>query len=82
MKLLEEVKSHSSKWVKTKGEQLRSFYWQNGYGAFSVNPMEIDVVKNYILNQEQHHGNKTFQDEYRAILNKYGVEYDERYVWD
>jgi len=82
MKLLEEVKSHSSKWVKTKGEQFRSFYWQNGYGAFSVNSTEIDVVKNYILNQEQHHSNKTFQDEYRAILNKYDVEYDERYVWD
>jgi len=82
MKLLEEIKSHSSKWIKTKGSDFRLFYWQNGYGAFSVNPTEIDVVKNYILNQEQHHGNKTFQEEYRAILDKYGVEYDERYVWD
>jgi REP element-mobilizing transposase RayT len=82
MKLLEEVKSHSSKWIKTKGEAYENFYWQDGYGAFSVNPTEIDVVVNYIANQKEHHRKKTFQDEYRAFLKKYEVEYDERYVWD
>jgi REP element-mobilizing transposase RayT len=82
MKLLEEVKSHSSKWIKTKGEAYENFYWQDGYGAFSVNPTEIDVVVSYIANQKEHHGKKTFQDEYRAFLKKYEVEYDERYVWD
>jgi len=82
MKLIEEVKTHSSKWVKTKGADLSNFYWQNGYGAFSVNPNEFEVVKNYILNQEAHHSKKTFQDEYLAFLKKYEVEYDERYVWD
>jgi putative transposase len=82
MKLLEEVKSHSSKWIKTKDERLRKFYWQDGYGAFSVNPSEIDVVKTYIENQYEHHKKKTFQDEYRAFLKKYKVDYDERYVWD
>jgi putative transposase len=82
MKLLEEMKSHSSKWIKTKDERLRNFYWQDGYGAFSVNPSEIDVVKTYIENQNEHHKKKTFQDEYRAFLKKYKVEYDERYVWD
>lgn len=46
MKLIEEIKSHSSKWIKTKGEKFRNFYWQNGYGAFSVNPSEIEIVKN------------------------------------
>ena len=82
MKLLEEVKSHSSKWIKTKEKGLENFYWQNGYGAFSVNPAEIDVVIKYIANQKEHHRKKTFQDEYRAFLKKYKVEYDERYVWD
>lgn len=82
MKLLEEVKSHSSKWMKTKDTTLKNFYWQNGYGAFSVNPSEIDNVMVYIENQKEHHRKKTFQDEYRAFLKKYKVEYDERYLWD
>jgi putative transposase len=82
MNLLEEIKSHSSKWIKTKGENFKNFYWQNGYGAFSVNPSEIEVVKNYIEHQDEHHKNKTFQDEYLAFLKKYKVDYDERYVWD
>ena len=82
MKLLEEVKSHSSKWVKTKDESLKNFYWQDGYGAFSVNPSEVDRVILYIANQKQHHRRTNFQDEYRAFLKKYQVEYDERYVWD
>ena len=82
MKLLEEMKSHSSKWVKTKDESLENFYWQDDYGAFSVNPSEVDVVIAYIENQHEHHKNKTFQDEYRAFLKKYKVDYDERYVWD
>ena len=82
MKLLEEMKSHSSKWIKTKDERLKNFYWQDGYGAFSVNPSEVDVVIAYIENQHEHHKNKTFQDEYRAFLKKYKVDYDERYVWD
>ena len=82
MKLLEEVKSHSSKWIKTKDESLRNFYWQDGYGAFSVNPAEVDVVINYIATQKEHHGKITFQNEYRAFLKRYQVEFDERYVWD
>ncbi|MEI8202815.1 MAG: IS200/IS605 family transposase [Bacteroidota bacterium] len=82
MKLLEEVKSHSSKWMKTNGEEYKNFYWQDGYGAFSVNPSEVDIVINYITNQKKHHDKKTFQDEYRAILHKYQMEFDERYVWD
>ena len=82
MKLLEEIKSHSSKWIKTKDESLKNFYWQDGYGAFSVNPAEVDVVIKYISNQKEHHGKTNFQDEYRAFLRKYEVEFDERYVWD
>ena len=82
VKLLEELKSHSSRWIKTKGNMYANFYWQDGYGAFSVNPSEVEVVTNYIANQKEHHCKKTFQDEYKAFLKKYEVEYDERYVWD
>lgn len=70
MKLLEEIKSHSSKWIKTKGDDYKNFYWQDGYGAFSVNPSEIDAVINYIANQHEHHSKKTFQVEYRAFLKQ------------
>lgn len=82
MKLVEEVKSHSSKWIKTKGNDYSNFYWQDGYGAFSVNPGAVDTVIAYIANQKEHHRKKTYQDEYRVFLRKYEVEYDERYVWD
>ena len=82
MKLLEEIKSHSSKWMKTKDQQLKEFYRQKGYGTFSVNPKGVERVKSYIQNQHIHHAKKTFQDEYRGILNKYNIKYDEKYVWD
>ncbi len=82
MKLVEEIKSHSSKWYKTKNESLKNFYWQDGYGAFSVNPSEVDVVIAYIEHQHEHHDRKSFQTEYRAFLKKYQVEFDENYVWD
>jgi putative transposase len=82
MKLLEELKSHSSKWIKTKGSAYANFYWQDGYGAFSVNPSQVDTVVAYIDRQFEHHSKKTFQDEYRSFLKKYNVEYDEKYVWE
>ncbi len=82
MKLLEEVKSHSSKWIKTKGESYKNFYWQDGYGAFSVNPKEVDIVIKYIANQREHHTRKTFQREFLQFLEEYKVEYDERYIWE
>ncbi|MCC7297014.1 MAG: IS200/IS605 family transposase [Bacteroidia bacterium] len=82
MKLLEELKSHSSKWIKTKDKSVENFYWQDGYGAFSVNPAEVQTVINYISNQKEHHRKKTFQVEYLAFLKKHEVEYDERYVWE
>lgn len=82
MKLLEELKKQSSKWIKTKDQIYADFYWQNGYGIFSVNPSEADLVIKYIDNQKAHHTKINFQDELRAFLKKYNVEYDERYVWD
>ena len=80
--LVGKVKANSSKWIKTKGEQYANFYWQNGYGGFSVNPTETEVVIKYIQTQEEHHKKRTFKEEYRLFLKKYKVEYDERYVWD
>jgi REP element-mobilizing transposase RayT len=82
IQLLEEVKKNSSKWIKTKGNQYEKFYWQDGYGAFSVNPSELEKVVEYIDNQHEHHRKRTFQVEFLAFLKKYNVEYDERYLWD
>jgi REP element-mobilizing transposase RayT len=82
MKLVEEVKSHSSKWIKTKSKALENFYWQDGYAAFSVNPAQVDTVIRYIANQKEHHRKKSYQVELRAYLNRYKVEFDERFVWD
>jgi len=79
---LEEVKKESSKWIKTKGIQYSKFYWQDGYGIFSVNPSEIDKVIDYIDNQHKHHSRRTFKEELLAFLKKYEIEYDGRYLWD
>jgi len=79
--LLEELKTRSSKWIKTKGLAYHNFYWQNGYGIFSVNPAEVDVVIGYIKNQKKHHEKRSFKGELRAFLKKYRVGYDEQYVW-
>ena len=81
MDLLEELKKQSSKWIKTQGNQYSNFYWQEGYGIFSVNSTQVNVVVDYIRNQEEHHKTFSFQDELRAFLKKYKVEYDERYIW-
>ena len=81
MKLVEIIKSHSSKWVKTRDHHLRNFYWQNGYGAFSVNIEGIDRVKDYIRNQHEHHTRKSFKEEYLVILEEHGTVFDERYIW-
>ena len=81
-KVVGDVKRSSSKWIKTKGTLLTKFAWQNGYGVFSVGQSEVERVRRYIEGQEDHHRKKAFQDEYRSFLEEYGVEYDERYVWD
>ena len=79
---VQELKRESSKWVKTLDPGLKKFYWQKGYGAFSLSPSHVEAVKKYIEGQEEHHRRETFQDEFRAFLTKYGIEFDERYVWD
>jgi putative transposase len=80
--LIEELKTSSSKWLKTQSPALAAFAWQRGYGAFSVGPSDLNALLHYIDNQEEHHKKRSFQDEYRAFLMKYGIEFDERYVWD
>jgi REP element-mobilizing transposase RayT len=80
--IVKEVKRTSSSWIKDISRTHRKFHWQNGYGAFSVSQSHLDQVRSYIERQEQHHRRVTFEDEYRAFLKKYEVEYDERYVWD
>jgi putative transposase len=80
--LVGDIKRDSSKWIKTKGAAYRRFRWQDGYGAFSVGYTQIEDVKKYIANQKTHHADVSFEDEFRYFLNKYEMEYDERYVWD
>ena len=80
--LVGKIKANSSKWMKTQGAKYANFYWQRGYGGFSVNPAKTEAVKKYIQNQEEHHKKRTFKAEYRLFLKKYKIEYDERYVWD
>jgi REP element-mobilizing transposase RayT len=82
MALLQKIKANSSKWIKSQDESLKNFSWQSGYGSFSVNPTETDVVIKYIRNQHIHHKKKTYKEEYLAFLKKYKVDYDERYLWD
>ncbi len=80
--LVEKVKTNSSARIKEEGPALSSFHWQNGYGAFSVSQSNVEQVKAYIANQEEHHRKRSFQKEFRLMLERHGIQYDERYVWD
>jgi len=80
-KLVEEIKRHSSRWIKTLNPKYRQFGWQGGYAGFSVSQSLHDKTKNYIATQEKHHKKMTFKDELTAFLREYGIVYDERYLW-
>ncbi len=82
MKLIEEAKTETSKWLKKQSPDLSDFAWQGGYGAFSVSESNIPQVKKYIANQEHHHKKMSFQDEFRELCKRHGIELDERYAWD
>ena len=69
-------------WIKKKDPDLKKFQWQGGYGIFSVSQSNVEQVKRYIANQEEHHKKMTFKDEFREICRRHGIEIDERYVWD
>lgn len=79
--LMKDVKKDSSSWIKTKGNEFRSFHWQDGYGAFSVGVGEIGGLTKYIAGQNEHHRKRSFQEELNEFLNAYGIQYDERYLW-
>lgn len=79
-KLVEELKTSSSKWLKTQA--VRGFAWQRGYGAFSVSASGLENLRRYIDAQEEHHRKQTFEEEFKLLLKKSGVEYDERYLLD
>lgn len=76
------VKANSSKWVHETFPAKRGFAWQSGYGAFSVSQSNVDAVRQYIADQEEHHRTVTFQEEYLAFLRRHGIAFDERYVWE
>ena len=83
--LLKELKSSSSKWIKSQSQEynsnLNEFSWQKGYAIFSVSASQIDVLKDYIINQQEHHKKISFKDEYILFLKKYNVEYNEEHLW-
>ncbi len=80
--VIENVKKSSSKWIKTISLEYSKFYWQKGYGAFSIGSSQKGAVIKYIETQKEHHKNKTFKEEYLDFLKKYQIKYDERYLWD
>jgi putative transposase len=80
--LVEQIKKASSKWIKPLDNRYRGFFWQRGYSAFSMSPSQLEAVLKYIETQQEHHCTRRFQEEYRELLRRHGVEFDERYVWD
>ncbi len=80
--LVQVIKTGSTKWLKSKAPGSQDFHWQSGYGAFSLSPSHRAALEKYLAGQAQHHRKISFQEEYRRLLKKYGIEFDERYVWD
>ncbi len=81
-KVVAQLKTSSSPWLKIRASFLHNFSWQSGYAIFSVSPQALRALKRYIADQEAHHKQTSFQDELRGLLTKYGVAFDERYLWD
>jgi REP element-mobilizing transposase RayT len=82
VELVGKVKQESSKFIKTLDNKYAKFYWQNGYGMFSVGPTHVEDVEKYVERQVEHHHKQTFQEEFLAFLDRYKIPYDKRYVWD
>ncbi|MDX1947020.1 MAG: IS200/IS605 family transposase [Pirellulaceae bacterium] len=81
-KIAQLVKGGSSAWIHEKFPELADFAWQDGYGAFTVSKSALADVSAYIENQREHHRTRTFQEEYRALLERHGIEFDEKHLWD
>jgi REP element-mobilizing transposase RayT len=80
--MVKEAKRGSSLWLKSRDQNLHDFAWQNGYGIFSIGFSQIASVRDYIAGQEEHHRKISFQDEFRHLLRRYEIAFDERYVWE
>jgi REP element-mobilizing transposase RayT len=80
--MVKTIKSKSSKWLNVQPKRPGRFEWQRGYAAFTVSASQLEKVRRYVRNQEQHHRRATFQEELRALLERHGIEYEERYLWD
>ncbi len=80
--LIREVKKSSTNYIKENKITKFNFNWQTGFGAFSISHSQLDKVINYIINQKEHHRKRSFKEEYIELLNKYMVEYDEKYLFE
>jgi len=80
--LVRDIKANSSKWINEKQYVVGKFQWQEGFGAFSYGQSQLDIVITYINNQEQHHEQKTFKDEYMELLQRFNIIYDEKYLFE
>jgi REP element-mobilizing transposase RayT len=80
--LVKEVKRVSSRWLKAQGAAFKDFEWQGGYAVFSVSPSNLDRVRDYVANQEQHHRRFDYQSELRTLLRRHGLEWNEKFLWD
>lgn len=80
--LVREIKEHSSKYINNKNLIAGNFYWQAGFGAFTVSKKDVGMILNYIKNQETHHKAKIFKDEYLEFLIENEIDFNERYVFD
>jgi REP element-mobilizing transposase RayT len=80
--LVRDIKNNSSKFINENNLSESKFNWQRGYGAFSHSRRELDIIYNYILNQEAHHQKESFRDEYIRMLNEFDIAFDERYIFD
>ncbi len=80
--LVRDIKANSSKWINERQFVLGKFQWQEGFGAFSYAKSQLDAVITYINNQEQHHKKDTFKDEYLALLQKFDIDFDEKYLFE
>jgi putative transposase len=80
--MLAKIKANSSKWVNDHKMKMRKFAWQEGYAAFTVSESQVPIVREYIRNQEEHHRKQTYQEEFIVLLDRHGIEFDPRYIWD
>ncbi len=81
MDVLGRIKANSSKWIHQTFDGLADFAWQEGYAAFSVSHSASDQVIQYVRRQIEHHSKMDFKQELRALLDRHGIVYDEKYLW-